>query len=78
MKIDAILGWIKLSPKYLIPVAFVAAALLFLPSDMLSRIAVDGFVDAYWTGTVKGYDVTIDHEARIINAENCYDNVLVV
>lgn len=54
MRIDGIIGWIKLSPKYLIPIAILAAALLFLPSDALSKFGVDDFVNEYrmWIGIV--------------------------
>lgn len=54
MDISEITKWIKLSPKYLLPIAFLSFALLFLPISVLARLGVDVLVQNYrmWIGLI--------------------------
>lgn len=52
MNIRDIFNWVKLSPKYLLAIAIIASALLFLPAGVLSRFSLVTFVEKYrmWIG----------------------------
>jgi len=42
-----VLNWVRLSPKYILPIALLSASLLFLPEASLGRFGLDAFVTAY-------------------------------
>ena len=52
MDLGKAIDWIKLDPKYLLPVAVATSILLFSPKALLSNIGLDGFVATYrsWVG----------------------------
>lgn len=62
---DTILGWIKLSPKYILPLFVLTASLLFLPTTYLARFGIDVLVASYrmWIGLVclSSFSLLISH-----------------
>ncbi len=54
MTLGDISKWIRLHPRYVLPIVIVAFALLLLPPPILAKFGVDSFVSRYrmWVGLV--------------------------
>jgi len=67
MNISNIINWIKLSPKYIIPIALLASLLVFLPDNTLSIFGVNTLSDKYrmWIGLIclSSYALLLTHLA---------------
>jgi hypothetical protein len=52
MNMADLANWLKLSPKYLLPLAVLSTCLLFLPPSVLAEFGVDTFAQTYhiWIG----------------------------
>lgn len=52
--VDSILGWVKLAPKYVLPVALVSGVMVIAPGAWLQALGIGVFVGAYrgWIGVV--------------------------
>lgn len=65
MNIGDILNWVKLSPRYLFPIAIVASALMFLPAQVLLRFGLHTFAQKYqmWIGfaCLAAYSLLLAH-----------------
>jgi len=65
MNLGNIVDWIKLTPKYIAPIALLSSLLLFLPSNSISIFGVNNLVDTYrmWIGLtcLSSYSLLLTH-----------------